>query len=408
MVDGSRQAYHDFRVFSQRLAAGWTSGDFRLKQNTDVATGIDSQAEKTMAMDGNHLGFVVRDLFAMEKFYRTVFGLRLLYRYESANTPGLRTVFLVGRGLVLELLHYADRPAPATPADHMSFAVPNIKIEYERLAALGVEALTAPRMTGDGFWEVSLRDPEGRRIEIAERVRPFAYPPVRAIVFDLDGTLIDSEPNYYEADRRLLAEYGIELTPTMKRRYIGTSNVFMMTDIKERFGLQAGLDELIAKKDRAYLELARANTQVFPEMKRLVAQLRERGYLLAVASGSSKNVIDALLETVGMQNAFKVRVSAEEVPRGKPAPDVFLEAVQRLETTPGQTVVLEDSAFGVEAAVAGFMRVVAVPTVFEPPLEASFRLADFLFPGGMGEFTAEKFISWLSTGAMPRLQPDDI
>ncbi|NLH50636.1 MAG: HAD-IA family hydrolase [Myxococcales bacterium] len=359
-----------------------------------------------MAMDGNHLGFVVRDLFRMEKFYRTVFGLRLLYRYESVHTPGLRTVFLVGRGLVLELLHYADRPAPETPADHLSFAVPNIKAEHERLAALGVDGLTEPRLTGDGYWEVALRDPEGRRIEIAERVRPYAYPPIRAIVFDLDGTLIDSEPNYYEADRRLLAEYGIELTPAMKRRYIGTSNVFMMTDVKERFGLQAELPELLEKKDRYYLELALAETRPFPEMARLVTQLRDRGYPLAVASGSSLHVIQTLLKQVGLQNAFRVVVSAEEVPRGKPSPDVFLEAARRLGAEPMQTIVVEDSAFGVEAAAAGFMRVVAVPSVPEPPLEPSFQLADLLFAGGISDFTTKKFLDWLGSGAMPRLQPD--
>ena len=86
---------------------------------------------------------------------------------------------------------------------------------YARLAALpecAVSQLTSPRLTGDGFSEFSFRDPEGNAVEVCNRVRAFENHTVRAVIFDFDGTLVDSEPNYYESDRAMMLEFGIDLT----------------------------------------------------------------------------------------------------------------------------------------------------------------------------------------------------
>ena len=220
-------------------------------------------------------------------------------------------------------------------------------------------------------------------------------PPIKGVIFDLDGTLIDSEPNYYESDRLLLAEYGIAFSQADKRRYVGTGNNFMMEDLYRRYALPDGPEVLLEEKNRLYMDLARRHTALLPEMGRLLPGLHALGLPLAVASGSSPDVLRELLEQTGILGYFSVLVSSEEVAKGKPAPDIFLETARRMACTPENLVVLEDSVSGVLSGLAAGMRVVAIPGFPETPLEPEFERAHLLFRGGHGEFRAERFLSWL-------------
>lgn len=123
------------------------------------------------------------------------------------------------------------------------------------------------------------------------------------------------------------------------------------------------MDELLAVKNRHYLELVGTAATAFPQMRAVVERLHTAGHPLAVASGSSRAAIDAALEATGLGSLLTVRVSAEEVGRGKPEPDVFLEAARLLGAAPAECVVVEDSAPGVEAARRAGMRCIAVPYV---------------------------------------------
>ncbi|QOV40081.1 HAD family phosphatase [Streptomyces ferrugineus] len=176
-----------------------------------------------------------------------------------------------------------------------------------------------------------------------------------AVIFDLDGTLVDSEPNYYEAGRRLLAEHGVpDFTWADHERYVGISTLETVTLWKREYGLRATVDELLAAKNRRYLELARTTTRAYPEMRRFVELLATEGVPMAVASGSAREAITAILSGTGLDARLRTVVSADEVERGKPAPDVFLAAARRLGVAPADCVVVEDAAPGAAAARAAY------------------------------------------------------
>ncbi|WP_437021744.1 HAD family hydrolase [Streptomyces sp. enrichment culture] len=217
-----------------------------------------------------------------------------------------------------------------------------------------------------------------------------------SVIFDLDGTLVDSEPNYYEAGRQVLAEHGVpDFTWEQHEEYVGISMRETVADWKERYGLTAPVEELAAAKNRRYLELARASTRVYPEMRKFVELLAAEDVPMAVASGSSREAITATLAGTGLDAYLRTAVSADEVARGKPAPDVFLEAARRLGAHPAHCVVLEDAAPGAAAAHAAGMRCIAIPYVPAQAGAPEFATAGLLLPGGQREFTARAAYDWL-------------
>ncbi|MFD0417016.1 HAD family hydrolase [Streptomyces sp. NPDC127108] len=217
-----------------------------------------------------------------------------------------------------------------------------------------------------------------------------------SVIFDLDGTLVDSEPNYFEAGRQLLAVHGVTgFTWADHETYVGISTRETLTDWRQRYGLTAPLADLLAEKNRRYLELARASTQVYPQMREFVERLSDAGVPMAVASGSSRAAIEAILVGTGLDAHLKTLVSAEEVAHGKPAPDVFLAAAALLGADPTDCVVLEDAAPGALAAKAAGMRCVAIPYVAAQADDPAFASADLLLRGGQSEFTARAALDWL-------------
>ncbi|MGW5652256.1 HAD family hydrolase [Streptomyces humi] len=216
-----------------------------------------------------------------------------------------------------------------------------------------------------------------------------------AVIFDLDGTLVDSEPNYYEATRQTLAAHGVaDYTWAEHEKLVGISTLETLGLLRERHGLRPPVAELLAETNRFYLELARADTRVYPEMRRFVELLAAAGVPSAVASGSSPEAIEAVLAGTGLDACLRTFVSADEVARGKPAPDVFLEAARRLGAAPADCVVLEDATPGAAAAHAAGMRCVAIPYVTAQA--DRFTTADLVLRGGQAEFTADAVYEWLT------------
>ena len=205
---------------------------------------------------------------------------------------------------------------------------------------------------------------------------------IEAVIFDMDGTLIDSEPTYRVADERFLADRGVELPEEVWDSFVGVGSAAMIDYVKEHYGLQGEREELLREKDRYYREEAERETQAFASSRLLVETISRRGLPQGVATASGRALLDFSLEMSGLKEYFHTTVSAEEVPAGKPAPDVYFEVARRLGVDPGECLALEDSRSGIEAGVAAGMRVVALPSVDSLLRDPLLARAVLVVPGG--------------------------
>lgn len=184
--------------------------------------------------------------------------------------------------------------------------------------------------------------------------------PVRAIIFDMDGVIVDSEPLHAQALADTIARLGYDETPGLRLSdYVGHGDRDLWRDFIAKFQPAQTLEELLRLKSDRVVELVREHQPLFAGLPELLAATARR-WPLAIASGSDRPVIEAVLDLEGLRQHFAVVVSSNEVAHGKPAPDVFLLAARRLGVAPEACVVIEDSKPGVAAALAAGMRVVAV------------------------------------------------
>jgi len=186
----------------------------------------------------------------------------------------------------------------------------------------------------------------------------------RAVIFDMDGVLVDSQPFHFDVDRAVLASCGRETALEVVQNYAGMSNVNRWTKYKRDFGLKASVETLIATHVRIIMEqLDAAALQAIPHIPALLDMLKAQDLRLAVASSSSYDFIYKMLDKLGIRGVFDIVLSGEDMPNSKPAPDIFLRAADMLECAADECVVIEDSASGVQAAGAAKIRCVGFRNV---------------------------------------------
>jgi beta-phosphoglucomutase len=182
----------------------------------------------------------------------------------------------------------------------------------------------------------------------------------KAVLWDMDGTLIDSGEYHWLTWRDALADLGVTLTREDFNGWFGSRN----DRILSRYfpGISAGDIQRIGDlKEERYRELVRRDGVVLlPGIGDWLARLRNAGWRQAVASSAPPANIDVLVDVLGLHDTFNAVVSAEAVAHGKPAPDVFLRAAEKVGVSPGRCVVVEDAAIGVEAGRRGGMRTIGI------------------------------------------------
>jgi HAD superfamily hydrolase (TIGR01509 family) len=198
---------------------------------------------------------------------------------------------------------------------------------------------------------------------------------IEAVVFDLDGVLVDSEHVWDEARKELAAERGGRWHERASRDMMGMSSLEWSRYMHDEIGLSEPPEEISAEVVRRLEEIYRRELPLVEGAGEAVERLAAR-WPLALASSSNRELIDLVLELSGWKRHFRVTVSSEEVARGKPAPDVYLEAARRLGVPPGRCAAIEDSENGIRSAEAAGMRVLAIPNPRYPPEADALALAD--------------------------------
>ena len=182
------------------------------------------------------------------------------------------------------------------------------------------------------------------------------------VIFDMDGVIVDSEPLSMSTITEMAAERGIQLEPALLHELTGVSLERVMEVVGARLG--DGVDPIALRRDydARYLPRLRASAAPTPGLERLIAGLAAGGVPMALASASTLAEIGAVTGALGLGGVLRGVASGEEVTRSKPAPDVYLLAIERLGAGPAGVVAIEDSATGVAAAVAAGLVCVAVRT----------------------------------------------
>ena len=208
---------------------------------------------------------------------------------------------------------------------------------------------------------------------------------IDAVVFDLDGVLIQSEEVWDDVRERFVRERGGRYDAEIQRAMMGMSSPEWSRYLHEHAGVPDEPDAINAEVVRRLLSAYHDRLPLIPGALDAVRRLADR-FPLGIASSSNRELIDAVLEAAGLAPLFAATVSSEEVAHGKPEPDVYLEAARRLGVAPERCAAVEDSHGGIRAAKNAGMRVVAIPNPSYPPDDEALALADVII-GSLDELT---------------------
>jgi HAD superfamily hydrolase (TIGR01509 family) len=178
---------------------------------------------------------------------------------------------------------------------------------------------------------------------------------IQAVILDMDGVLVDSEPLHIKAETKTLAPYGIELSKEEINHYMGMGVKMMLKSLIIKYSLPFAEEALFRIHEKNLSDLFQAELKIMPGTMEMIDHLKNRKIKLALASSSSPGLIDLVLKIIGLKSAFDVVISGEQVVNGKPFPDIFIKTAGLLNIPPDRCVVIEDSKNGVSAAKSAGM-----------------------------------------------------
>ena len=211
--------------------------------------------------------------------------------------------------------------------------------------------------------------------------------PIEAIIFDMDGVLVDSEVYWDKSRVEFASDRGKAWTDEFQRLAMGRSTVGWAGVMKEQLGLDETIDDIIAEMKARVITHYEERMPTRPGALESVSRM-QRHFRLGLASGSPTEIIKAVLGITGLDQIFEVMIYGDDVPRGKPAPDIYLEALKALDVSPEASLGIEDSVNGLRSLKAAGMVAVAAPSPAFPLPDDALALADAHITS-MEDFTVE-------------------
>ena len=181
---------------------------------------------------------------------------------------------------------------------------------------------------------------------------------IRAVIFDMDGVIVDSEPIHIEAEKQTLLKHGVKITTEELRTYTGTTAEFEFNDLVKKYKLATTAKTLFDEKEVIMFRLLQERTEPTRGVIDLIKKLKQDGFKLGIATSGHRKLAHYYLKKLCIESFFDTVVCAEDITRSKPDPEIFLKAAQRLGVDPSECVVIEDAKFGVEAAKRAGMKAV--------------------------------------------------
>lgn len=181
---------------------------------------------------------------------------------------------------------------------------------------------------------------------------------IRAVIFDLDGVIVESENAHIEAEKQTFLKYGVQISAEELHKYTGTTAKAMFTELIRKYKLNTTFEEISDQKEEIFFGLLREDAEPTKGIITLLRKLKSERIRLAIGSSSTKKQIKYVLNKLEIARIFDCVVGAEDIVNSKPDPEIFLKAATELDVKPSECLVVEDSKLGVEAAKRAHMKCV--------------------------------------------------
>ncbi|NMB09533.1 MAG: HAD family phosphatase [Tissierellia bacterium] len=182
---------------------------------------------------------------------------------------------------------------------------------------------------------------------------------MKAIIFDMDGVIIDSEPLHFKIERELLEELGGKITEEEHNTFVGTTDYHMWSTFKKQFNIKLSVEEIINIKRKRFIENIH-NINLVDNFWDFLMKVYNANYILGLASSNNRKTVDLIVEKFNLDKYFKIAMSGEDVKCGKPDPEIFLKTAEKLGVSPSHCVVIEDAENGVIAAKSAGMKCIGL------------------------------------------------
>ena len=181
---------------------------------------------------------------------------------------------------------------------------------------------------------------------------------IRAVIFDLDGVIVESENAHIEAEKQTFLKYGVRISSEELHKYTGTTAKVMFTELIRKYRLNTTFEEISGQKEDTLFRLLKEDAEPTKGITALLRELKSKRIKLAIGSSSTKKQIKYVLNKLEIAHIFNCVVGAEDIVNSKPDPEIFLKAAAELNANPSECLVVEDSKLGVEAAKRAHMKCV--------------------------------------------------